>query len=365
MTNKNLQKAKAAKNDEFYTRLEDIEAELQHYTKHFSGKIIYCNCDDPERSNFWRYFHERFSELHLKRLISTHYESAGRSYTMTYDGGNDKDISCGVKTPMDGDGDFRNAECLQILDEADIVVTNGPFSMFRALVKVLVEHKKKFILWGNNNCITYKEIFPLIKQNEIWLGYLANKTCIFRIPDSYTKCDKKNTKQINDGHKYCKVQSISVFTNLDIDKRYQPLILSKRYYPAEYPKYDNYDAINVDKVAHIPMDYCESWEVSKDESSLFPEDDWEVVRKGFRENIETVFIIPAKNTALRDELHEHSEGYREKIEAEIEKTLKKNEILQRSLRSANHIPRQVQSRAMPTIWSDGVRRQGSQRRSVE
>lgn len=253
--NTNLHKAKTAKNDEFYTQLTDVSKELMHYKPHFKDKIVLCNCDDPTWSAFWKYFHLNFGVLGLKKLISTHYDKNNPTYKMEYTGGDDNDIEIGVKTPLECDGDFRNQECIELLKEADIVVTNPPFSLFREYVAVLMKHKKKFIIWGNNNAITYKEFFPLLKENKVWLGYIANKTCIFRLSDEYTKWDEKITSQMNDGHKYGKCPAISVFTNLDIRKRHEKLILWKKYTPEEFPKYDNYDAINVNKVSEIPCDY--------------------------------------------------------------------------------------------------------------
>lgn len=188
-------------------------------------------------------------------MISTHYDAENPSYKLEYEGGDDNDIEVGVKTRLLQNGDFRSEECVELLKEADIVVTNPPFSLFRPYVAQLIEYDKKFIIWGNNNAITYKEFFPLIKENKVWLGYLANKTCVFRLDDSYEKYDEKITAKMNDGHKYGKVPAISTFTNLDIPKRHEKLILWKNYTPEEYPKYDNYDAINVDKVAEIPIDY--------------------------------------------------------------------------------------------------------------
>ena len=255
MKNSNLHKAKQAKNDEFYTQLCDVEKELMHYKKHFKDKIVFCNCDDPTWSAFWEYFHLNFKELGLKKLISTHYDAENPSYKLEYEGGDDNDIEVGVKTRLLQNGDFRSDECVELLKEADIVVTNPPFSLFRPYVAQLIEYDKKFIIWGNNNAITYKEFFPLIKENKVWLGYLANKTCIFRLDDSYEKYDEKITAKMNDGHKYGKVPAISTFTNLDIPKRHEKLILWKKYTPEEYQKYDNYDAINVNKVAEIPVDY--------------------------------------------------------------------------------------------------------------
>jgi hypothetical protein len=253
--NTNLHKAKTAKNDEFYTQLTDVSKELMHYKQHFKDKIVLCNCDDPTWSAFWKYFHLNFEALGLKKLISTHYDKTEPTYKMEYTGGDDNDIEVGVKTPLEGNGDFRNKECLDLLDECDIVVTNPMFSLFREYVATLVEHNKKFIVWGNNNAITYKEFFPLLKEDKVWLGYTANKTLVFRIPDSYAKWDEKETQKMNDGHHYAKVPAISVFTNLDIEKRHEKLILWKHYTPEEYPIYDNYPAINVDKVTDIPCDY--------------------------------------------------------------------------------------------------------------
>ena len=235
--NANLHKAKAAKNDEFYTQLTDVSKELMHYKQHFKDKIVLCNCDDPTLSAFWKYFHLNFSALGLKKLISTHYDKTEPTYKMEYTGGDDNDIEVGVRTPLEGNGDFRNQECLDLLDEVDIVATNPPFSLFREYVAVLMEHNKKFLIIGNKNAITYKEIFPLLKENKIWLGY--NAVHGFLQLDGSTK----------------KFGNIGWFTNLDINKRHEKLTLWKHYTLEEYPKYDNYDAINVDKVNQIPCDY--------------------------------------------------------------------------------------------------------------
>ena len=237
MENTNLHKAKAAKNDEFYTQLTDVAKELMHYKKHFKDKIVFCNCDDPTWSAFWKYFHLNFAELGLKKLISTHYDREEATYKMEYTGGDDNDIEVGVKTPLEGNGDFRNQECLDLLDESDIVVTNPPFSLFREYVAVLMEHQKKFLIIGNKNAITYKEFFPLLKNNEVWIGCTNVKE--FLQPDGSIK----------------KFGNIGWFTNLDVAKRHEKLILWKNYTPEEYPRYDNYDAINVDKVSEIPCDY--------------------------------------------------------------------------------------------------------------
>ena len=253
--NKNLGSAKKNKNDEFYTRLTDVSEELKHYKHHFKDKIVFCNCDDPTWSAFQKYFHLNFAELGLKKLISTHYDAKESTYKIEYTGGDDNNVEIGEITQLEGNGDFRNKECLEILNDCDIVVTNPPFSLYSEYLNTLIEHNKNFIIWSNNNSITYKDVFPLIKNNQIQLGYTANKTLIFRIPDTYTKWDEKETQRIGDGNHYAKVPAISVFTNLDIQKRYEKLILQKEYSEDEYPKYDNYDAINVDKVIEIPCDY--------------------------------------------------------------------------------------------------------------
>lgn len=245
--NDNLHKAKDAKNDEFYTRIEDVAEELRHYKKHFAGKVVLCNCDDPTWSAFWRYFHLNFAEFGLKKLISTHYDRTEPTYKMEYEGGDDNNVEIGVKTPLEDNGDFRNKECLDLLDECDIVVTNPPFSLARNYVQCLREHNKQFVIIGDLNWITYKEIFPMLKDNEVWLGYSSVKE--FVQPDGTIK----------------KFGNKLWYTNLDIQKRHERLILWQRYYDDDrnplpdaeerYPHYDNYDAINVDKVADIPVDY--------------------------------------------------------------------------------------------------------------
>ena len=235
--NTNLHKAKNAKNDEFYTQLTDVAKELMHYKHHFKDKIVFCNCDDPTWSAFWKYFHLNFEALGLKKLISTHYDKTEPTYKMEYTGGDDNDIEVGVKTPLEGNGDFRNKECLDLLDEANIVVTNPPFSLAREYLACLVEHGKKFLIVGDMNWITYKEVFPLLKSNSIWLGNCSVKE--FVQPDGTIK----------------KFGNKLWFTNLDHEKRHEKLILWKNYTPEEYPHYDNYDAINVDKVDQIPCDY--------------------------------------------------------------------------------------------------------------
>lgn len=205
--NANLHKAKDAKNDEFYTQLTDVAKELMHYKAHFKDRIVLCNCDDPTWSAFWKYFHLNFAELGLKKLTSTHYDREETTYKMEYTGGDDNDIEVGVKTPLEGNGDFRNKECLDLLDECDIVVTNPPFSLFREYVAVLMEHEKKFLIIGNKNAITYKEFFPLLKDDKVWIGCTNVKE--FLQPDGSIK----------------KFGNIGWFTNLDVAKRHEKLIL--------------------------------------------------------------------------------------------------------------------------------------------
>ena len=252
--NNNLHNAKKAKNDEFYTRLEDIEKEMCHYREHFRGKVIYCNCDDPKESNFFKFFSLQFEFLGLKKLISTGYKENGHGVACIYEGDkneNNLPDDSEIRTyELQGNGDFRSEECIEFLKEADVVVTNPPFSLFREVVAQLVEYNKKFLLLGNNNAITYKEIFPLIMSNKMWLGYSNNKTMEFVLSDSYEKWDR-----IENGKKIGKVPAISWFTNLEHDHRNRPLDLTQRYDPRYYPKYDNYDAIECSKVMDIPRDY--------------------------------------------------------------------------------------------------------------
>lgn len=231
--NKNLHQAKSAKNDEFYTQLTDIEKELQHYTKHFRGKVVFCNCDDPRESNFWKFFSLNFERLGLKKLIGTHYVREGSSYKYEIT----RQEQSPSPTPLLENGDFRSPECVALLQEADIVVTNPPFSLFREYVAQLVEYGKRFLVIGNMNAITYKDVFGFIKSGDIWLGFTHPK--IFIQPDGSEKS----------------FGNINWFTNLDHKKRHEELYLVKRYDPDTYPKYDNYDAIEISKVAEIPMDY--------------------------------------------------------------------------------------------------------------
>lgn len=264
-SNKNLHNASKAKKDEFYTQLEDISNELRHYKDQFKGKVVFCNCDDPKESNFVKYFSQNFEHLGLKKLIATHYKGATLftnepPYKLEYTGdknNNRMPDPSEFVTKMIGDGDFRSEECIELLKEADIVVTNPPFSLFREYVAQLVEYNKKFLIIGNMNAISYKEVFKLIKENKLWAGYGFNMSLVYR--SFYKNALEANRKfVIGKGYNpdtHIKVPAINWFTNLDIKKRYEKLILYKKYSPEEYPKYDNYNAINIDKVADIPMDY--------------------------------------------------------------------------------------------------------------
>lgn len=241
--NSNLHKASKAKNDEFYTQLSDIEKELKHYKEHFKGKVVFCNCDDPKWSNFYKFFALNFKEFGLKKLITTHFDKDKPTYKLIIDEDNYKEVMSDDKKPepipLEQNGDFRSPESIELLKEADIVVTNPPFSLFREYIAQLVEYDKKFIVIGSQNAITYKEIFKLIKNNQLWLG------CT--LPKEFIKPDGSIQKFGN----------IAWFTSLSHKKRNEEIILYKTYEgnESDYPKYDNYDAIEVSKTKDIPMDY--------------------------------------------------------------------------------------------------------------
>lgn len=267
MANKTLTLAKKAKDDEFYTQLSDIERELKHYKEHFKGKIVLCNCDDPRVSNFFKYFALNFEVLGLKRLIATCYKNqeadfftenkSEKAVYIVYDGDKNGNHSIDedeidVK-PLKGDGDFRSPECVELLKQADIVVTNPPFSLFREYLALLIEYDTRFLIIGNQNAITYKEVFTLFKENKMWLGYgFGNME--FKVPDYY---EPRPTRFWIDefGQKWRSHGNICWYTNLDIKKRHEELILYKKFSSSDYPVYDNYDAINVDKVKDIPIGY--------------------------------------------------------------------------------------------------------------
>lgn len=288
--NANLGAAKTAKKDEFYTQLTDIEKEMRYYRKHFKGKTVLCNCDDPFESNFFKYFVLNFNRLGLKKLIATCYATspiAGQQlslfdvvggeeeqrnkpykavvtkvYDVTGDGGVDMfDVAELFRShenelmELEGDGDFRSEECLALLDEADIVVTNPPFSLFREYVATLIEHEKKFIIIGNVNAISYKETFPLLQNNQMWIGAsIHSGDRKFYVPDDYP-LNAAGCGVDDDGRRFIRVKGVRWYTNLDIKQRHEELILVRKYDPETYPHYDNYDAINVNKTADIPCDY--------------------------------------------------------------------------------------------------------------
>ena len=286
MAKYDLAKAKEVKQDEFYTQLIDIEKELVHYRDFFRDKVVFCNCDDPYESNFFKYFALNFKALGLKKLIATCYDGSPiaqqelplfpeaeteprrKAYKVEIaevpdlDGNGSADLidvqlllksNANVKAELKGNGDFRSQECIELLKQADVVVTNPPFSLFREYVAQLVKYDKKFLIIGNQNAITYREIFPLIKDNKIWLGN-KNGNMAFRVPDYY---EPRETRYWVDasGQKWRSLGNICWFTNIDIKKRHEELILIKRYSPQEYPNYDNYDGINVNTYIEIPYDY--------------------------------------------------------------------------------------------------------------
>ncbi|WP_348825737.1 adenine-specific methyltransferase EcoRI family protein [Flavobacterium aestuarii] len=263
--NKNLHQAKNNKKDEFYTQLSDIERELRYYKKHFKDKVVYCNCDDPRVSNFFHYFSYNFEKLGLKKLIATCYKNQERdlfsknnsesAIYLEYTGDKNGNFvpdpeEIGIKH-LKGDGDFRSKESIDLLTQADIVVTNPPFSLFREYVAQLIEHDKKFVIVGHQNAITYKEIFKLIKENKLWLGYGFKGGAGHFINEHYedyaTATDRKEGM--------IRVSGVHWFTNLEINKRHEDLILYKSYNEEEYPTYENFNAINVNKTKDIPMDY--------------------------------------------------------------------------------------------------------------
>lgn len=256
--NSNLHSAKSAKNDEFYTQLTDIEKEMMYYKDFFKGKVVLCNCNDMVHTNFAKYFSLNFEHLGLKKLICTAYKIDGiHGKVCIYEGDKNgnlvPDIEEWEQHLLNGDGSFDSEECIEFLKECDVVVTNPPFSLFRSFVKTLFDYDKKFLIIGNMNAITYKEIFPYIKNNQLWLGISMNSTkCSFLVSNEY---DKANTFIDYDGKKKAKINNTGWFTNIDNKKRNTPLDLYKKYNEKEFPKYDTYNAIEVSKVCDIPMDY--------------------------------------------------------------------------------------------------------------
>lgn len=269
--NQTLHIAKSAKKDEFYTQLSDIESELKYYEKHFKNKVVFCNCDDPRNSNFFNYFAYNFEKLGLKRLITTCYknqetdlffqEEAEKAVFLEYTGDKNGNKILDAEEigliPLIGDGDFRSKESIDLLKQADIVVTNPPFSLFREYVDQLVKYDKKFLLIGNINAITYKEIFKLIKENKAWLGInMGRGISGFIVPDHYELYGTE-TSIDSFGNRIISPNNCLWLTNLDTFKRHEDIALTKKYYgnETEYPKFDNYDAINVNKTQDIPSDY--------------------------------------------------------------------------------------------------------------
>jgi len=268
-SNKYMNKAKSNKNDEFYTILSDIEKELKHYKKHFKNKTVFCNCDDPRVSNFFHYFSYNFEQLGLKKLITTCYKNQNldffskneseKAIYLEYTGDKNQNkipdpAEIGI-IQLKGDGDFRSQECIELLKQSDIVVTNPPFSLFREYVGQLVKYNKKFLIIGNWNAISYKEIFKLIKEDKIWIGINSNRNFSgFIVPEHYPLHGTEARVDEN-GNRIVKSNQNCWFTNLDVAKRHEELILYKKYNRSEYPKYDNYDAIEVSKTNDIPMDY--------------------------------------------------------------------------------------------------------------
>lgn len=288
MATKQFDIAKREKNDEFYTQFEDIEKELIYYKKQFKDKVIYCNCDNPHESNFFKYFIENFNDLGIKKLIATNYKSQYIPVAYKAEIVEVKNTDKVFENPknklttLKGDGDFRSDECIELLKEADIVVTNPPFSLFREYVAQLMEYKKKFLIIGNKNALTYKEIFPLIKENKIWIG--------FNSPNEFIRPNGTITKNVAGLTRW--------FTNLEVSKRHENLTLYKKYNPEEYPKYDNYDAIEVSKVAEIPYDYEGAMGVPITFIDKYNPEQFEIIALGIVGSIE--FTSNKKMEILKD-----------------------------------------------------------------
>lgn len=268
--NKKLRSAKTDKKDEFYTQLSDIDKELRHYKNHFKGKVVLCNCDDPRVSNFFHFFSYNFEKLGLKKLIATCYKSQNidffsennseRAIYLEYTGDKNGDNipnpeEIGIVS-FNGDGDFRSPECIELLKQADIVVTNPPFSLFREYVAQLVEYDKKFLIIGNLNALTYRDIFKLVKENKLWFGHsIHSGDREFQVPNDYP-LNAAGSRVDESGRKFIRVKGVRWFTNLDYNERHEDLLLYKKYSDKEFPKYENFDAINVDKTKDIPMDFA-------------------------------------------------------------------------------------------------------------
>ena len=324
--NKTLSNAKDAKNDEFYTQLEDIEKELKHYREHFNGKTVFCNCDDPYESNFFKYFAMNFNALGLKKLIATCYNGSpvqGNELLLQFDldapdelrkvahkieisevkdanGDGAVDLSDvryllqndkNVISILKGNGDFRSPECVELLKQADIVVTNPPFSLFREYVAQLVKYEKQFIILGNMNAITYKEIFPLIIKNQLWTGYGFNMSMVYKTPyKNNLEANKKYvlSKGYNPDENYIKVPAVNWYTNINTSKRAEEIILYKSYISEEYPKYETFDAIDVSSITDIPYDYYGIMGVPKTFLDKYNPDQFEII--GYEREDENIKI---------------------------------------------------------------------------
>lgn len=325
--NTNLHTAVTNKRDEFYTQLSDIENELKYYRPHFKDKIVLCNCDDPRVSNFFKYFALNFELLGLKRLIATCYKNnepdlfsqhtAEQAVYIVYEGDKNgnrvPDPSEMDVLPLKGDGDFRSPECIELLEQADIVCTNPPFSLFREYVAQLIHYQKKFLILGNKNAITYKEIFPLIASNQIWVGMTPmSREVYFDVPQSYIEdalAKNKDRSVIKVGGKYVARSPSIWYTNLDNKKRHEELVLYKTYNPEDYPKYDNYDAIDVSKVSDIPIDYEGVMGVPITFLDKYCPEQFEIVefRKG-KDGKDLVFSIRQTRTKLLHRTSGYSSG---------------------------------------------------------
>lgn len=286
--NSNLHAAKAAKNDEFYTRLEDIENELKHYKGFFKGKTVYCNCDDPKESNFFKFFSMNFENYGLKKLITTGYNENGHGYLYIYEG--DKNGNRMVDNneiqvvELQGNGDFRSEECIEYLKESDVVVTNEPFSLFREYIKQLMDYGKKFLIIGNMNAITYKEVFPYIKNNQLWTGYknFSGGMDMIQPKESFDKSKTKSFTIDDKGNIIKNIMGVIWYTNIPHAKRNQPLDLWKKYNPIDNPLYDNYLAFNVNKVAEIPEDEYVDIEIRQNDYNKWKKfygDDVEIIEQ--------------------------------------------------------------------------------------
>lgn len=293
-TNKLLQKAKKSKSDEFYTQLCDIESELQHYKSHFKDKVIFCNCDDPRISNFFKYFSTNYKELGIKKLLTSCYreqvndlfneKTKENGFFFEYTGSHEEETNEIKINYFKGDGDFRSTESIELLKKSDIVITNPPFSLFREYVEQLIKYDKKFLIIGNVNAITYKEIFKLIKENKAWLGInLGRGVSGFIVPEHYELYGTE--ARIDElGNRVVSPNNCLWLTNLDTSKRHEDIILTKKYFKNEneYPKYDNYDGINVNKTKDIPLDYKGAMGVPITFLHKFNPDQFEIIkfRKG-------------------------------------------------------------------------------------